>query len=105
MKIKLIDHSTKTEEATWGTCDLCEYTAPFDFTELKFQADDGSEAYWVEAWEYMPYDGPEGPVIDNLYDFAHYIGTLEFTDGTVIDFVLLVALVDDYQKWREEQEG
>ena len=96
MKIKLVDHKTKTEEAHWGTCELCEHTGPFDFTELKFQADDGSDPYWVEAWYYEPYEGPYALYIENLYDFAHWLSQQDFPEGTVIDFELLEDLVFEY---------
>lgn len=93
MKIKLVDHKTKTEEAHWGTCELCEHFGPFDFTELKFLADDGSDPYWVEAWYYEPYEGPYGVTIENVYDFAHWLSEQDFLEGTIIDYEFLEELV------------
>lgn len=98
MKIMLVDHSTNTEEAHWGTCELCEHTGPFDYTTLKFQADDGSDPYWVEAWDYKPWVGPYGLTIENMYDFAFWLGNKDFPEGTVLDFELLRNLVYEYDE-------
>ena len=95
MKIKLLDHTTKTEDVEWGTCELCAHIGPFDFTEMKFQADDGSGPYWVKAWEY-DWDGPNGVSIDNMFDFADWLARQDFYPGAVIDYKFLRSLVFDY---------
>lgn len=101
MKIKLIDHKVDTKEAHWGTCELCEFTGPFDFTELKFQADDGTEPYWVDAWYYEEWYGPCGYEIDNLYNFAHWLSEQEFSPRFEITTANLSGLLSAYYRERE----
>lgn len=101
MKIKLVDHKIEGEEALWGTCELCSHTGWFDFTYLKFQADDGSEPYWTAAFEY-DWSGPRGVEVGNLFDFAAWLSEQEFYPGDQIDYDRLVVLVDRYC---EEKHG
>lgn len=106
MRIRLIDHTTETQETSWGTCDLCEHTGEFDYTTLRFQADDGSEPYDVEAFDYMSWYGVVGIEIENLYDFAYWLGRYRtFEPGEVIDTEYLKQLVDEWDQWRARDHG
>ena len=98
MKIKLVDHRSETHEAHWGTCEMCEYSGPFDYVEFKFQADDDSKPYWVQGWFSIPYDGPDYAVeIENVYDFAAWLAEKDFPEDTVIDTELLEDLGYEYE--------
>ena len=96
MKIRLVDHDTETDEAHWGTCELCESTGEFDYTTLKLQVD-GSDTYWVDAWYYEPWYGPVGIEISNLYDFAVWLSNQDFDAGTVVNTELLIVLANEYE--------
>lgn len=97
MKIKLVDHKIEGEEVFWGTCEICAHTGWFDFAHLKFQADDGSEPYWVEAFVYDWY-GPLGVEVGNLFDFAAWLGEQEFEPGYRIGYEQMLVLADRYDK-------
>lgn len=98
MKIRLVDHTAEVGEANWGTCDLCAGTALFNFVRLKFQADDGTEPYWVDAWQDHHLYGPVRIEVSNLYDFASWLGDIEFLEGTRIDYLRLEALAKEYEE-------
>ncbi|UBI10019.1 hypothetical protein LA324_05260 [Corynebacterium coyleae] len=102
MKIRLVNHKTETEEAYWGTCELCEFTGPFDYTTLTFQADDGSDPYEVDAFHYEPWYGPVGFTIKNMYDFAYWIDKHKvFKPGYKITTEDLEDLLYEYEEWSE----
>lgn len=105
MKIRLVDHDSEMHQAYWGTCELCSHSGLFDFVKLKFQADDGSEPYWVDAYYYLPYDGPEEIIIRNLFDFAYWLSTEKvFSEGFVITTDSLQDLVYEFDEWEESDD-
>lgn len=97
MKIMLVDHKVNTEEASWGTCDICTSYGEFDFAEFKFRDEHGNE-YWVHGWEYESYYGPVSGMFipENVFDFAAWLKDLDFPEGTEIDYYLLCQLSEDY---------
>lgn len=97
MRIRLIDQRSERKEVEWGTCELCTTVGPFDFVEFKFLPDDGSEAYWVEAYYHEAWYGPIDIWISNVFDFAAWLAEKEFPDGTEITTEDLVILSNEYE--------
>lgn len=82
MKLKLVDHISKTYTTTFGTCELCMYTGETTDTTLVFRWEDGTELradtfFWSWGDKFVVY-------IDNLAEFALWIGKRDFDKDEVM---------------------
>lgn len=101
MKLRIVDIQDHTTEATWGTCELCEYTGPFTSTVVKVE---NVRTGQMEIIDNEGYEAWYGPINEwEIYDwvkFAEFLGSKEWHGSQSIGTLFLNAV----HEWEEMQD-
>ena len=97
--LRLIDlRDGETEETTFGTCEICMYTAPHTPSFLVFKLGDETREYETGEWDWGDYIVDLN--IDNVAAFAQFLVERKI-DYFPVRYELR-SLIDDYCHYEDD---